>query len=186
MSSKVEPLMTVADLDLLPDDGNRYELFEGELYASHAPGIPHQRVLAKLIKLISNYLDRHPVGELLPTLGVIFDDYNAAIPDGVLMTTEQLARLGTAQHIHEAPALAIEIVSPGQENARRDRVMKRQAYGKFGVQEYWIADPETRTLEIYRLSKSVLTLTATLTNMDELTSPLPPGFSCTPAQIFGK
>src|ERR1041384_1938689 len=103
MSTKVEPLMTVADLDLLPDDGNRYELFEGELYVSRAPGIPHQRVLAKLIKLISNYLDQHPIGELLPTPGVIFDDYNAAIPDVVFMTTEQLERLGAAQHIHEAP-----------------------------------------------------------------------------------
>jgi Uma2 family endonuclease len=186
MSTKVELLMTVADLDLLPDDGNRYELFEGELYVSRAPGLPHQEILANLIWLLKNYLDQNPVGKMWPTPGVIFDDYNAAIPDVVFMTTEQLERLGAAQHIHEAPALCIEIVSPGQENARRDRVMKRQAYGKYGVQEYWIADPETHTLEIYRLIERALTLVATLTNGDELIAPLLPGFSCTPAQIFGR
>jgi Uma2 family endonuclease len=186
MSTKVEPLMTVADLDLLPDDGNRYELFGGELYASRAPGLSHQEILANLIFLLRSYLDQNPVGKMWPTPGVIFDDYNAAIPDVVFMTTAQLDRLGAAQHIYEAPALAIEIVSPGVENARRDRVMKRQTYGRFGVQEYWIAYPEAHLLEIYRLTEDALALVAKLTDDDEVTSPLLPGFNCTTTQIFGK
>ncbi len=186
MSAKVEPLMTVADLDLLPDDGNRYELFEGELYVSRAPSLSHQRILANLVTLIKNYLAQNPVGEMWPTPGVIFDDYNAAIPDVVFLTAQQLVRLGADERISEALALAVEIVSPGKENARRDRVMKRQAYGKYGVAEYWIADPETRTLEIYRLENRTLNLAATLTDDDELISPLLPGFTCTARQIFGQ
>ncbi len=186
MSAKVEPLLTVVDLDLLPDDGNRYELFEGELYVSRAPGVSHQRILTNLVRLLGNYLAQHPVGEILATPGVIFDEYNAAIPDVVFMTAQQLVRLGADERISEAPALAIEIVLPGKENARRDRVLKRQAYGKHGVAEYWIADPETRTLEIYRLTEGTLMLAATLTADDEITSPLLPEFTCTAKQIFGQ
>jgi Uma2 family endonuclease len=186
MATKIEPLLTVADLDLLPDDGNRYELFEGELYVSRAPSLSHQRVLANLITLLNNYLAHQPVGEMFPTPGVIFDTYNAAIPDVVFMNAAQMARVGAEAHIKEAPALAIEIVSPGGENARRDREVKRQVYGKFGVEEYWIADPESHSIEIYRLTQSTLVLSATLTGDDELTSPLLPKFSCTVRQILGK
>jgi Uma2 family endonuclease len=187
MSAKVEPLLTVADLDLLPDDGNRYELFDGELYVSRAPSLSHQRVLANLILLLGNYLKENPVGEMFPTPGVIFDEYNAAIPDVVFLTAEHLTRLGAKERIdEEAPALAIEIVSPGKENARRDRVMKRQAYGKYGVQEYWIADPETRTLEIYRQADGALALVATLAGDEEVATPLLPGFKCAAKQILGK
>lgn len=187
MSAKVEPLLTVADLDLLPDDGNRYELFDGELYVSRAPSLSHQRVLANLIILFGNYLKRNPVGEMFPTPGVIFDEYNAAIPDVVFLTAEQLTRLGAKERIEEeSPALTIEIVSPGKENARRDRVLKRQAYGKYGVREYWIADPEAHTLEIYRAEEGTLALIATLTVEDEVTTPLLPDFKCTVRQIVGK
>ena len=45
MSANIEPLLTIAALDSLPDDGNRYELFGGELFVSRAPGILHQRIL---------------------------------------------------------------------------------------------------------------------------------------------
>jgi Uma2 family endonuclease len=82
--------------------------------------------------------------------------------------------------------LAIEIVSPGKENARRDREVKRQVYGKHGVKEYWIADPEKRVLEIYRLERQTLKLAATLMDEDEITTPILPGFSCRANQIFGK
>jgi len=54
MSSRIEPLLTVADLDAFPDDdGNRYELIGGELFVSRAPGIPHQRVLHNLQSLVT-------------------------------------------------------------------------------------------------------------------------------------
>ena len=48
MASRIEPLMTVSELDACPDDGNRYELIEAELFVSRAPGIPHQRLVHNL------------------------------------------------------------------------------------------------------------------------------------------
>jgi Uma2 family endonuclease len=67
---------------------------------------------------------------------------------------------------------------------KRDRVAKRQPYGKHGVAEYWTVDPENRALEVYRLQSGSLELIATLTGDDEVSSPLLPGFTCTAAEIF--
>jgi len=185
MSAKVEPLLTVADLEAMPDDGNRYELFGGEIFVSRAPSLSHQRVLTNLVALLRSYLERNPLGEVLPTPGVIFDEFNSAIPDVVFITNQQVQNIGSGQHITEAPALVIEIISPGKENARRDREVKRQIYGKFGVKEYWIANPELHALEIYRLDARILTHAATLTGEDEITSPILPGFRGKAHQIFG-
>ena len=186
MSAKVDPLLTVADLELMPDDGNRYELFEGEIFVSRAPSLSHQRILGNIYLLLRNYLDQNPIGEIVLTPGVIFDEYNSAIPDIVFLTNQQVGNVGSEERIYEAPALAIEIVSPGKENARRDREVKRQVYGKHGVKEYWIADPESRALEIYRLEEQGLKLAATLAGDDEVTTPVLPGFRCKARQIFGR
>jgi len=185
MLAKVEPLLTIADLDAMPEDGNRYELFEGELFVSRAPSLSHQRVLINLVRLFLDYLKQNPIGEILPTPGVIFDEVNSAIPDIVFLTNQQINSVGAGERIYEAPVLAIEIVSPGKENARRDREVKRQVYGKHGVEEYWIADPEKHALEIYRLENQTLKLVATLVDEDEIITPILPGFSCKAHQIFG-
>ena len=183
MTTRIAPLLTAADLELMPDDGNRYELVEGELLVTRAPGVPHQRVITNLIKLIGSYLDRNPLGEILSVPGVIFDDYNSVIPDLVLLTNDQMGRAGP--HIYEAPELAVEVVSPGKENARRDRVVKLQVYSKFSVKEYWVAAPEARTLEVYRPSEGALAHAATLKGEDEITPPVLPGFVSRVSGIFG-
>lgn len=185
MSAKVEPLLTIDDLEALPDDGNRYELFEGELFVSRAPGISHQRVLGNIYALIRAYLEQNPAGEVLLTPGMIFDDFNSAIPDAVFISHQLAGEIISGERIVRAPELVIEVVSPGTENARRDREMKRQVYGKHGVREYWVADPPNRSLEIYRLKRRTLLLAETLLDDDEVTSPVLPGFKCQARQIFG-
>lgn len=186
MTTNTAPLLTIDDLTALPDDdGNIYELIEGELIVSSAPTLRHQRVIRNLTHFIQSYLDRNPVGEMFPTPGVIFDKYNGVIPDIVFLTNEQVEAVGADAHIHLAPALAVEVVSPGRENAKRDRVKKLRLYDKFGVGEYWVADPEARTLEIYRRGDDALALAETLSGKDEINTPLLPGFKCTPARVFG-
>ena len=186
MSAKIEPVLTVADLESLPDDGNRYELFEGELIVSRAPSLSHQRVLGNLYAILRAYLDQNPTGEVFLTPGVIFDQFNSAIPDAVFISSQRRSEIISGERIVGAPELVVEIVSPGQENSRRDRELKRQVYGKHGVREYWIADPGTRSLEIYRLQRRTLKLVATLTDKDKVTSPILPGFNCQASQIFGE
>ena len=185
MSAKVEPLLTIADLDALPDDDNRYELFEGELFVSRAPGLSHQRVLGNLYAILRFYLAQHAIGEVLLTPGVIFDEFNSAIPDAVFVSHQRLGEIVSGERFVAAPELVIEIVSPGKENARRDREVKRQVYSKHHVKEYWIADPLKRSLEIYRLKRHNFVLVETLMDEDEVTSPVLPEFRCKASEIFG-
>ncbi len=184
MSTSVEPLMTIEDLDAMPDDGNRYEIIEGELFVSRAPNLKHQRVSMNLAAAFIAYLDRNPIGEILATPGVIFSNFNGVIPDLVFISHERRDEIASGDRVTGAPDLVIEIVSPGAENEKRDRVAKRQLYGKYGVKEYWVVDPYQRTIEIYLLQGQHLTLQATYTDKDELVSSVLPGFGCKVDSIF--
>ncbi len=185
MTTKIAPLLTTDDLIALPDDGNTYELIEGELIVSRTPTVTHQDVIGNLFFFLKLHLRGNPIGRVIMTPGVIFDEYNSDIPDSVFLTSEQLEHVGAESHTHLAPAIAVEVVSHGGNDARRDRVMKLQVYGKFGVGEYWVAEPEARTPEVYRRVEGALALAATLKGDDEIGTPLPPGFSCAPARVFG-
>src|SRR5215470_655058 len=178
-----QSLLTVADLDLMPEDGNRYEIIEGDLFMSRAPSVLHQLAVHEFDKNIGVYLDQNPIGIVIPGPGVIFDEYNGVIPDLVYISNERRA-VASGQKITGAPDLVIEILSPGLDNERRDREVNRRLYAKFGVKEYWIADLENRRIEIYRLRDGILESTATLVEKDEITTDLLPGFRCAVQSIF--
>lgn len=184
MSARIDPLMTVADLDCMPEDGNRYEVIEGELFVSRSPGLPHQVVSGNIFGLLWNYLQANPIGQVLATLGLVFTEHSAVIPDLVFFTHERGATIISGGRLIAAPDLVIEILSPGSENVARDRIAKRQLYAKHGVNEYWIVDSEDRAIEIYRLGTGHLDLVATLKDEDQITSPLLPGFACAVSRVF--
>lgn len=186
MSTQVEPLLTIDDLDAMPDDGNRYEIIEGELFVSRAPNLNHQRVSGNLFVAIRAYLSHNPIGEVLATPGVILSNYDGVIPDLLFVSNERRDEIASGDRITGAPDLVVEIVSPGVENERRDRVAKRQLYGKYGVKEYWVVDPYQQTIEVYLLDGQRLKLKATYAEKDDLVSGVLPGFSCKVASVFGR
>jgi Uma2 family endonuclease len=176
--------MTIADLDAMPDDDNRYELIEGELFVSRAPGLNHQHISDNLVVIFRAYLDRHPIGKVVSAPGVIFTEISAVIPDLVFMSHESRDRIAVADRIRGAPDLIIEILSPGPENYRRDRIVKSQLYARQGVREYWLVDPENHQVEVYALKDEELVPAATYGVSDELRSDLLPGFNCRVDLIF--
>ena len=185
MASKIEPLLTVVDLDAFPeDDGNRYELIEGELFVSRAPGIPHQRVLFNLQMEFGLYLRDHPIGILVPGAGAIFSDYDAVIPDLTFVRHERWNQVVTGEKFTGAVDLVVEVLSPVAANRRRDLEAKRRLYGKYGVEEYWIVDSENLSVVIFRLEGKTLEEFATLTGDNELTSPALPGFQLQVSKLF--
>jgi len=179
-------LLTVADVESLPDDGNRYEIVDGELFVSTSPSFLHQTVLALLLNAILNYLQGNPIGRIVPGVGVIFDDHNAVIPDLVYVSSERMPETVVGGRLVRAPEIAIEILSPGSSNERRDRHIKLNLYSARAVREYWIVDPESGSIEIYRNQSGKLDLISTLHAGDVLTSTELPGFSTRIEWLFPK
>ena len=182
MAAKLEPILTIADLDAMPEDGNRYELIEGELFVSRAPSLTHQDVVGNIFFLLRGFLHDNPIGKVWTGPGVIFSDFSGVIPDLVYIGNERLKEIATGNRVSGAPDLIVEVLSPGNENGRRDRHAKRQLYRKYGVKEYWVVDPEKSTIEVYRTSR--LRLVATLGLRQHISTPLLPGFRCSARDIL--
>src|ERR671936_2023512 len=152
-----------ADLDVLPDDGKRYEIIDGELYVSRQPGYHHQYACSQLNIALGVWSNQTNVGVTLPAPGVIFADDDDVAPDVVWISHERLATaLDQAGHLHTAPELVVEVLSPGSANERRDREVKLKLYSRRGVLEYWIVDWRTQQVEIYRQQDGVLCQAGTL------------------------
>jgi len=107
--SSIEHLITVADLDNFPeDDGNRYELIEGELFVSTAPGIPHQVVLRNLLFHLHSYLESNRIGKIVPGPGAVFSNFDAVIPDMVIVRNERWDEIVSNNRFNAAPDLVID------------------------------------------------------------------------------
>lgn len=184
MSAQIETLLTNKDLEGLPQDGNRYELIEGELCVSTAPELIHQRVIGKLHFAFANYLAEKPIGEILYGPGVILSDYDGVIPDLVYLSNERRDQIATGTRIYGAPNLVIEVLSPGTQNMERDRKVKLNLYDKYGIDEYWIVDTRARSIEIYRREAGKLKFFTTFVSDENVTSPLLRDFECGVATLF--
>jgi Uma2 family endonuclease len=175
---------TSHDLELLPDD-KRYEIVSGELYVSKQPHLHHQIVCGKVFALLESWSDQTQTGLPIFTPGVIFADDDDVVPDVVWISYERLTTaLQSDGKLHTSPELVIEVLSPGSENARRDREVKLKLYSRRGANEYWIINWQERRLEVYRHDEGILTLDKTLNETETLQSPLLLGFSCKVGQLF--
>jgi Uma2 family endonuclease len=174
-----------ADLELLPNNGNRYEIIDGELLVTRAPHWKHQKVITKLIQSLGIWSSLSNLGEVVTTPGLVFTDDDNVIPDLVWISTDRLARvLDESGHLLAAPELVVEVLSAGTDNERRDREVKRKLYAIRGVQEYWIIDWRRQQIEIFRRDNNALPLVATLFSSDVLSSPLLPNFEQSVAEVF--
>jgi Uma2 family endonuclease len=176
---------TTADLELLPDDGRRYEIIDGELFVTRAPHWKHQNITGKLFSALNAWSNDSGLGEGAVNPGIVFSEFDSVIPDVVWASYDRLAtRLDEAGHLIAAPELVVEVLSAGEQNERRDREAKLKLYSAYGVLEYWIVDHYQRKLEVYRRDRAVLKLIATLYADDQLTSPILLGFSAIVGQFF--
>ncbi|MBV8883915.1 MAG: Uma2 family endonuclease [Chroococcidiopsidaceae cyanobacterium CP_BM_RX_35] len=176
---------TTRDLELLPDNGDRYEIIEGELLVTRAPHWKHQKAAGRINTALDIWSQSTHLGETVPAPGLIFSDADNVIPDVAWASHKRLALLlDDAGHLTAAPELIVEVLSSGAANQRRDRDLKLRLYSARGVQEYWLIDWEAQQLEVYRRDGASLRLVATLFSQDELTSPLLPGFSFHVARLF--
>src|SRR5262245_46670476 len=136
---------TFADLEDLPDDGNRYEIIDGELFVTPAPAYRHQEAVVELHRLLRDYLRMERVGHaFVAPADVVFSPTRAVQPD-VFVTPLVGGR--RPEHFDDVRHLlvAAEILAPT--TARADRVKKRTLFREEGVDEYWIIDMDSRLVE---------------------------------------
>lgn len=183
--SEDQLLWASADLELLPDNGNCYEIINGELYVTRAPHNKHQKTCGRFFTVLDIWSRATNLGEAEIGAGLIFGENDDVIPDVIWMSKEKyVALIDDTGHFHGAPDLVIEVLSAGTDNEKRDREVKLKLYSNRGVLEYWIADWRAKQIQVYRRENGVLRLNMTLFASDTLTSPLLPDFSCAIAQIF--
>ena len=139
--------ITYQDYLLLPE-GGRWEVLEGDLRMVPSPGERHQRTLFRLSYTLATQVDVPGVGKVyVAPFDVILDEDTVVQPDLLVILKDRLS-IVQPEGVRGAPDLVVEVLSPGTAAAARDRSIKRRLYGRYGVQEYWIVDPEARTVEV--------------------------------------
>lgn len=176
------PRFTYEDYKLLPED-SRYEIVEGELLVTPAPSARHQRILARLLFRLMAYAEAGGHGTVLPApTDVIFANETVVQPDLLFVARDRLGIINPAGGVHGAPDLVTEILSPS--TASRDQVVKRKLYGKYGVQEYWIVDPDAKSIEVLTLGPAGLDTWRVFPSGSSLTSPLLTGLALSIDEVF--
>ena len=139
---------TVEQLHALPDDGNRYEVVDGELLVTPAPSWLHQGAVGELYVLLREYARQHGLHCVMAPADVAFSRTDVVEPD-VFVTPRRIdgalpRDFDDVRHL----VLAVEVLSPS--SIRADRHVKRRLYQRERVDEYWVVDASHRVVERWR------------------------------------
>lgn len=176
---------TLADLANTPDDGRRYELIDGELIVSAAPSWQHQAVVNELQFLLNVWTREHRLGAVRAApVDVVLDDAapTAVQPDIVYASRSLLGSVRDGR-FYGSPDLVVEVLSPTSRTY--DTVRKLFVYARAGVPEYWIANPEARTIDIHTLQGGEY-VTPAPDSDGRIASTVLPGLIIDPITIFAQ
>ena len=154
------------DLLTMPDDGNRYELLEGELVVSPPAKPRHQQVVKNLIVALARW-EAAKLGRVYAApLDVVFDRHTVFEPDVLFICAEHLD-IVTESNVSGPPDLVVGVLS---ESTRRiDLGRKLRAYGRNGVDAYWVVDPTEGTVQVLRRDGQAFVATGLLRSDDAVT-----------------
>jgi len=139
---------TVQRVHALPDDGNRYEVVDGELLVTPSPTFHHQDAIFALARRLDPYVRSTGAGYLsLSPADIELDERTLVQPDLFVFELPGGRRPERWKDITKV-LLAIEVLSPS--TARADRHVKRRRYQRHGISEYWIVDLDSRLVERWR------------------------------------
>lgn len=174
---------TYRDYLRLPSDGWQYEIIHGRLFMNPAPSPIHQQIIIRLGSALFDFLHQHPLGEVFPAPTDVLSPGQAepVQPDLVFVAAGRMD-IVTQRAIEGAPDLAVEVLSPS--NWMDDRKTKFALYAEMGVHEYWIVDPDERTVELFSLREGRYALIDRFSPGDTLRSALLPGFELAVGDIF--
>jgi Uma2 family endonuclease len=171
--------MTAEQFDALPEEeGRKWELLDGELIEVSSATPKHNLILAQLLSLLHSFVIPRRLGVVLPETDLAVRANTRLRPDLGFFSADTWRTVDLERvPVLQTPDIAVEIISPSETATTIHR--KIDAYLKWGVQEVWLIDPETRTLFVHsragiqRLSEGAF-----------LTSTLVPGWQLQIADLF--
>ena len=173
--------LTYADY-LKTSDDERYELLNGELILSPSPKEIHQYISGNLYFKIATFVRERSVGKVyFSPFDVVLSDTNVVQPD-ILFISNERTEIITPDNVRGAPDLVVEILSSA--TAERDRTIKLDLYAQHGVQEYWIVDPDARTITVLLRGEGGFGVAGIYGAGQILRSPTLAGFSVALEEIF--
>jgi Uma2 family endonuclease len=178
----VQPRVTYADLERAPEDGRRYELYDGEVYVVPAPLPRHQVVQHRIVELLCDHAAEHGGLALDSPIDIVFSQYDVLQPDVVFFNAARRHLVNLDAVIRHPPDLCVEVLSPSTEDMDRGRRM--HMFAKYGVPEYWIVDSHAGHIEVYRLFDGVYALSTTASGDGLFESPTIDGLAFQPSSVF--
>ncbi len=163
--------MTATEFLNLPESSTPMELIDGELMMSPAPSLSHQKIIYRITMMFARFPQIGDDEVFLAPTDVHFDDGNVFQPDIAWLspTNQNCMEIGN-RHLHGAPDLVIEVLSPG--TAQQDMGKKRQVYEQHGVREYWLVNGAARTVEVLVLREHKFEQVGVFNETDGFKSPV--------------
>jgi Uma2 family endonuclease len=182
MTTRNKVRYLASDIWDAPEDSFIYEVIDGDLYMTPAPGWMHQFSLSKLFYFIAGYVFAHDLGVVVtaPT-GVVLGEHDGVEPDLIYISRARM-HIISERGVEGAPDLCVEALSPSTKN--RDRGIKMRRYAESGVPHYWILDPATHRLEAYHLAANGYELIGIFSVGDVFRPELFPGLEIPIAKLW--
>jgi Uma2 family endonuclease len=177
----VRPRVSYADLERAPEDGRRYELYDGEVFVVPAPLPKHQIVAMEIGERLRAYAREHGGFAVVSPIDIVFSDFDVLQPDVVYFSPARAHLIDITRVIRDAPDLCVEVLSPS--TAATDRGKKMQMFARYGVREYWIVDPSAESIELYELTGDAYALRQRASGSDIVAAAILPGLTF-PARLL--
>ena len=174
--------VTYAELSTWPDDGRRYELYDGEVSVVPAPLPRHQLATLEILHRLYDYGAAHGALVIASPIDIVFTETNVLQPDIVVFTPDRRHHVQLDAPIRVRPDVAVEVISPSTE--RNDRGRKLAWFQRFEVPEYWILDPVGERMERLRLREGRYLRPRAFERGETFRSDVLAGFSCPVESLF--
>jgi Uma2 family endonuclease len=137
---------TFADVATWPDDGRRFELYDGEVSVVPAPLPRHQLAMLELQARLRDHVAAQGGLVLVSPIDSVLSERDVVQPDIVVFTANRRHLVRLDEAIRTRPDVAVEVLSPS--TVTNDRGRKLRLYERFGVPEYWMLDPAEERMEV--------------------------------------
>ena len=152
------PYYTVEDLAHFPNDGNRYELLDGVLLVTPAPGFSHELVVSRISQFLTPAVQVPGYAFVLTHGAVALLPKTQLEPD--LLVVPASVSPNSKWHEITGHWLAVEVIS--RSSRIYDRDFKRDAYLTLGVREVWLVDRDDRSVDVTRARGEIETVRDTI------------------------